>query len=97
MQNDESKLPPLEMPPPERFGLGRAAVREVDWNIVSRRLEALNITKFHVQRVPGGFRFSCVLPGAPGVRIEADGLTEAEAIELALNRAESRNRQLAAK
>lgn len=98
LQSEEVHHPPLEIPPPETFGLGRAASREdVDWVVVSKRLHNLRVTKFHSQRVPGGYRFTCVLPGNPGVRIEADGLTEAEAIDLALSRAEKRLSQLATK
>ena len=83
------------MPPPEYFGLrAKSRAVEVDWLAVQRRLEALKITRFHLQRVPAGFRFTCVVPGIPHVRIEADGTTEAEAIDLALSRAETRNRQL---
>ncbi|MCX7699807.1 MAG: HPF/RaiA family ribosome-associated protein [Gemmataceae bacterium] len=98
LQSEDVPPPVLEMPPPEYFGLGRnSQPTEVDWLVVQRRLDALKITRFHMQRVPGGFRFTCVIPGSPGIRIEADGLTESEAIDLALSRAESKQRQLAAK
>lgn len=97
LQSEELSPPVLEMPPPEHFGLRRnSQLAEVDWLVVQRRLDALKITRFHMQRVPGGFRFTCVVPGSPGIRIEADGLTESEAIDLALSRAESKQRQLAA-
>ena len=54
-------------------------------------MEALTVSSFHLQKLDGGFRFTCVIPLAnERVKIEADGLTEAEAIDLALSRAESR-------
>jgi hypothetical protein len=54
-------------------------------------MQALEVYSFHLQKLEGGYRFTCVVPVAGERRkIEADGLSEAEAIDLALTRAESR-------
>jgi hypothetical protein len=83
----------LEMPTPDQLGLGsRQRAAEVDWSAVRTRMESLAVVSFHLQKLTGGFRFTCVVPAAGSERrkIEADGLTEAEAIDLALTRAEAR-------
>jgi hypothetical protein len=94
MQSDEAAqgAPPLRMPSPEQLGVGpKTRQAEVNWTTVRTRMESLSVSSFHLQKLEGGFRFTCVVPVAGERRkIEADGLTEAEAIDLALTRAESR-------
>lgn len=83
---------PLRMPSPTELGLsGTAApkVDAVDWGDIRRRMERLNVTSFQLDRVSAGFRFTCVVPTANGPkRLNADAITEAEAIQQALARAE---------
>ncbi len=94
MQADDPSpsVPPLRMPSPEQLGVGPTTrATETDWTAVRKRMEALTVSSFHLQKLDGGFRFTCVVPVAGERRkIEADGLTEAEAIDLALTRAEAR-------
>jgi hypothetical protein len=88
-------LPPLEVPSPDRLGLGaRNRIVEVDWTSVRNRLQAMSVTSFHLQKISGGYRFAVVVSTAGGERrkIECDGESDAEAIELALNRAERERR-----
>jgi hypothetical protein len=83
----------LAMPTPERLGIGQPAPRPagLDWPKVGRRLQELGATGCHLDpQAGGGYRFTCWLPGErPGVqrRIEASGATQAEAAQLALERA----------
>ncbi len=78
------------MPAPEQLGLGaNARPAPVDWEDVRRRMERLHVTSFHSQRIPGGFRFICVVPGRPNREVQAEAASESEAIDQALTRAES--------
>ena len=83
---------PLRMPSPDELGVGpKSRAKDVDWSGVRDRMKALSVSSFHLQKLEGGYRFTCVVPVAGERRkIEADGLTEAEAIDLALSRAEAR-------
>lgn len=82
----------LALPPPEQLGIGSAsAPAEIDWNAVHRRLHQLGSTSYQSQRTADGYRFTCLLPTANPdrtQRIEAQAAGEAEAIRLALDRAE---------
>jgi len=94
MQNDApAPRTTLRMPSPEELGIRPAAARsdEVDWLQVRKRIQSLSLTSFHMQKLPeGGFRFVCFVPTQSGDRrIEAESLTEAEAIDRALAQAES--------
>jgi hypothetical protein len=89
-------LPPLQVPSADQFGLGaKNRVVEVDWTSVRRRLAALSVTSFHLQKLATGFRFAIVVPTADGShrKFECDAATDAEAIEQVLNRAEHGDRQ----
>ena len=86
---------PLVMPTPEQLGIGssaRPAPAAADWSAARRRLELLGASCFQLEKRPaGGYRFVCLLPTAqPGRshRIEAEADTEAEAVRVALERAE---------
>lgn len=83
----------LIIPAPGQLGVGRPrpATPAVDWASVGRDLQALGATGWRIETVPGGFSFSCSVPGdRAGVvrRIEATGSTQAEAVRLGLERAE---------
>jgi len=91
--DESSALPPvrqdpLRMPSPAELGLGqtaRPAGDAIDWADVRRRMERLGVTGFQLDRTPTGYRFICVV----GARhLTADAVTEAEAIQQALARAE---------
>jgi hypothetical protein len=80
------------MPTPEKLGVSRSTSTSAafDWTAVSRRLKDLGATGCHLDPVPGGYRFTCWLPGnRPGVqrRIEASAASEQEAARLTLDRA----------
>lgn len=83
----------LPMPSPEELGIRPVSARseEVDWLQVRKRIQTLSLTSFYMQKLPeGGFRFVCFVPTRTGDRrIEAESLTEAEAIDRALTHAES--------
>src|SRR5690242_17549425 len=67
MQSDEAALsaPPLRMPSPEQLGVGpKTRQAEVDWTAVRTRMTALSVSSFHLQKLEGGFRFTCVVPSA---------------------------------
>ena len=97
MQMDEApavapkqSLAPLEMPAPELLGLSvKSRSSEVNWDEVRSRLQRLHAVSFHSQRIPGGFRFTCALPGGVGRQLQAAAANEADAIDEALTRAES--------
>lgn len=95
MQNDEARpvRTVLRMPSPEELGLGASKSHrdEVDWMKVRERVQALGLSSFHLQKLPeGGFRFVCLVPTKNGDhRIQAESISEAEAIERALTQAES--------
>jgi hypothetical protein len=80
---------PLEMPAPEQVGLGKPRAVPVDWEEVRKRMGRLHVTSFHSQRIPGGFRFICVVPGERNRQVEAEAVNEADAIDRALTQAET--------
>lgn len=67
------------------------AAPAVDWNITKQRLDRLNAVAFHSDRLaPGGFRISVLLPTRDGTHhIEAEAGSEAAAVAIALERAET--------
>ena len=79
------------MPAPELLGLGgKGEPRDVNWTVVRQRLERLQISSFHLQRISTGFRFSCAVPGrGPIQQVSAEGANEADAIDSALAQAEA--------
>ena len=88
----ESKAPPLALPPPEQLGIGAAsAPADIDWNAIHGQLRRVGATVYRSQQTAHGYCFTCLLPTADpsrNQRIEATAATEAEAIRLALARAE---------
>jgi hypothetical protein len=82
---------PVKLPTPEQVGVSaKKRVAEVNWDDVRQRLQRLKIASFHLQKLPNaqGFRFICALPGGPGKQVQAEALTEVEAIDQALAQAE---------
>jgi hypothetical protein len=73
-------------------GQPHAASGGLDWDSARRRLTGVGASSFHLERLaPEGYRFTCLLPTANANRshrVEAVAATEAEAVQLALNRAE---------
>ena len=79
--------PPIALPAPEELGLGSKRA-EVDWSGVRRRLDALSVATFHLQKVAGGVRFTCVVAkGGERRKFEAEAQTDADAIDAALRQA----------
>lgn len=85
----------LSLPSPEALGIAptpRAGTESVDWAAAHRRLERLGATCFHLERLStGGCRITCLLPGRQQGRhhrVESLAPTEAEALRLALERAD---------
>jgi hypothetical protein len=83
------------LPPPEELGVTLArkkATSALDWSAIHRRLGQLGPNDFRLDRLPeGGYRATLLLPTGQENRkhhIEAPGQTEAEAVCLALDRAE---------
>lgn len=88
----------IELPPPEELGIALAA-RPVtlDWSAAHRRLEQLGACCIRLEKLAnGGCRFTCVLPTGQPDRthcIESLGASAAEAVTVALDRAEAWARQ----
>ena len=85
---------PLTMPSPEQLGVTvRPVASAADWTALHARMKQVGVVSFHMDTLPDGrYRFTCWLPqGQPGVtqRIEALAATEAEAVRLGLERANS--------
>src|SRR5437763_3610054 len=84
----------LAMPSPEQLGIAaaNAPTGALDWTAANRRLALLGAISSHRERLPqGGFRFVCLLPTTQADRthrIEAVATTEAEAVRVALQKAE---------
>jgi hypothetical protein len=82
------------MPTPEQLGLITTPASEpgANWSEASQRLKKLGASCFQMERLQqGGYRFVCLLPTAqPGRthRVEAEAASEADAVRLALGRAE---------
>jgi hypothetical protein len=87
----------LAIPAPEQMGISASAVAAsaetpVDWAAIHRRLDSLGITCFHIERESAGWRVVCLqscccTPGKHH-RIEAQGSSQGEAVQLALEQAE---------
>jgi hypothetical protein len=83
----------LTLPPPEQLGIGSpaAAPADLDLNALHTRLDELGAESTEWRKTPEGYRFVCKLTSADRSRtqrIEADGVTRAEAARLLLARAE---------
>jgi hypothetical protein len=84
----------VAIPSPAQLGVTAPQPRETeaDWKATRRRLDELGAEGFHLERLsPGGFRFTCWVPGGAAgkpQRVEGQGATEAEAIRVTLDRAE---------
>jgi hypothetical protein len=97
----ELRTPPalVTLPKPEQLGIRKPRPREsaADWADVRRRLEILGAMTFQATKLQdGGCRFLCLLPTdqrSYNHRIEVEAATEAEAVRLGLERAESWARQ----
>lgn len=94
----------IRIPSPEELQITGQPVQDlppasVDWVQIRRRLDDLGSVGFQMDRLPeGGYRFICLLPTAQADRhhrIEARAASEAEAIQLVLERAELRRREMA--
>lgn len=86
---------PLALPSPAALGITAsrpvATAVALDWNAVHARLERLGAVRFQSDRLPqGGYRVTFVLPsGAAGTQqVEGIAATQADAVQLALRRAE---------
>jgi hypothetical protein len=87
------------MPAPEQLGVSAgwkgslaSAGEKVDWNTVLDKVNRLGSIGFHLTRLPqGGCQVTLLLPTGQTDRIqhiEASAATEADAVRLALERAE---------
>ncbi len=90
---EDSPPPPparLVLPSPEALGIPPVAAPApvaVDWNQVHARFEQLGVVKLQRDRLPqGGYRVTLALPAH---QVEATADTEAAAVLLAVQRAES--------
>jgi hypothetical protein len=83
----------LNMPSPEQLGVATARpAGDIDWDATHRRLDRLGALCFHREKLDrGGYRFTCLLPTSQADRthrVEVVAATEAEAVRLALEKAE---------
>ena len=99
---EERRPEPLNLPSPEELGVGCGCSHcrcepchcqaPVDWAEVHRRLDQLGALSFHQQKLlEGGYRVSFALPGSRSDRmhqVEATAPTEAQAVHLALQKAQ---------
>jgi hypothetical protein len=82
------------MPSPEELGVHMVKTEEpaVDWNQVDQRLRQFRAISIHRQRLTqGGYRFLFLLPTGQAdrvQRVEAVAATEAEAVRMALEKAD---------
>jgi hypothetical protein len=92
----------LTMPSPEDLGLKlqlaadlaskAPEMKRVDWDDLRSRLQRMGALSFRVDRVDeGGFRVMFLLPGSASGHqvVEAVGVTEHAAVQMALRQAES--------
>jgi hypothetical protein len=80
------------MPSPDQLGLAvRSTENGPNWTAIHARIKELGIVSFHMDAAPDGrCRFTCWVPqGQPGLthRIESLAATEAEAVQMGLERA----------
>jgi hypothetical protein len=77
----------LKIPAPEEFGirLGGPEQRRdrLDWDQLRQRLDGLGARSFQLEKQGTGFYFECKLPSGT---VEGVGSTEAEAVNVALDR-----------
>jgi hypothetical protein len=90
----DSRPEPLAMPSPEQLGVSKARpAGSADWGAAHRRLQELGAVCFQLEKLPqGGCRCTCLLPTAQpdrNHRIEAVSDSEADAVRLALDKAEA--------
>lgn len=87
----------LALPAPEQMGISATAIpaaseQPIDWSAVHRRLDAVGVTCFHIDREQAGWRVICLQPCCctPGKnhRVETQGSSQAEAVRLALEQVE---------
>lgn len=83
------------MPSPEELGIARPPTPQTSgdgqWEAAHRRLRQLGAICYRLDRLPQGYRFTCLLPTASETRshrVEAQAATEAEAVLLVLDQAE---------
>jgi hypothetical protein len=83
------------LPAPDQLGVAEAVsavMPHADWADVHRRLDRLAALSFHQEKLTaGGCRITVLLPTDRRDRahqVEADAATEAEAVSMALERAE---------
>ena len=83
------------MPSPQELGVADVKRPEnpiVDWTAVHNQLDRLGATCFQLERMPeGSFRITCLLPTnqrSCSHRIEAQASSEADAVRLALAKAQ---------
>jgi hypothetical protein len=83
------------MPSPEQLGVSCAKIADkesAEWTAARQRLDRLGAVGFQMDKTgQGGFRFTCLLPTVqPGRihRIDAVAATEADAVRLAIDKAE---------
>lgn len=83
------------LPSPEELGVAPAVLAQplapVDWNVVRQRLQRLGALSFHVQQLDRNYRVVFELPTGHNDRthlVEAVAASEAQAVMLALQRAE---------
>lgn len=87
----------VAIPTPEELGIGAArpaaATRQVasnlDWSTARAQMQQLGVVRFQLENTTsGGSRFSCwVGDGAAARLVQADGASEAEAVNACLDRA----------
>jgi len=78
------------MPSPEQLGVRKQPPAN-DWAAVHKRMDALEVATFQVDRVNADIvQFTCLLQGEAGKthRIEAQGATDIEAAQRALDEAQ---------
>jgi hypothetical protein len=82
---------PLEMPPPEAFGLIANTPAKVNWNAARARLQQLGAMAFRIDAAGAeGYRVRLLMRNHSGAmhEIETTAATEAAAIEVALEQAD---------
>lgn len=92
---EETPREPLRLPSPEELGVDSPAAKSqavINWTQVHRQLARLGALSFYQQKLPGGgYRVTFLLPAGKEGRahhVEAIAETDAEAVLLALDRAE---------
>src|SRR5207248_3046717 len=86
---EELGVAPAAPPPASQEAPAPPAAAPVDWARTRTRLRELGAVSFQLEGLPQGrCRFACWLPGPGGrERVEAQGGSEAEAVQLCLEKA----------